>query len=203
MSTYKMTMPLVEIAEANAEQKEILLTTKKENKIIPNMYKAMVNSPALLDTYWFSYKKFRTGGGFTPAEQEVVFLTISAENGCVYCMGAHSFLADTVSKVPLEVTEAIRNNSEIPHLKLKALSEFASLMVNKRGFPDNEDVQSFLSAGYTEKHILSIILAISTKTISNYTNHIFQTELDTVFKSREWSGYKAARKFVNFFRRSS
>ena len=47
----------------------------------------------------------------------------------------------------------------------------------------------------------SIILAISIKTISNYTNHIFHTELDTVFKSREWKGYKATRGFINLFRR--
>jgi hypothetical protein len=50
-------------------------------------------------------------------------------------------------------------------------------MVNKRGRPSDEDVESFLSAGYTEKHILAIILAISVKTISNYSNHIFRTPL--------------------------
>jgi len=74
-------------------------------------------------------------------------------------------------------------------------------MVNKRGLPTEEDVNVFLNAGYTESHVLSIILAISIKTISNYTNHIFHTELDTVFKSREWKGYKATRGFINLFRR--
>ena len=116
-------------------------------------------------------------------------------------MGAHSLIADTISKVPVEVTEGIRNNSEIPHDKLKVLSEFTSIMVNKRGLPEAGEVQVFLNAGYTENHILSIILAISVKTISNYTNHVFHTELDTVFKSREWSGFKVTRKGVNFFRK--
>jgi len=44
-------------------------------------------------------------------------------------------------------------------------------------------------------------LAIFIKSISNYTNHIFHTELDTIFKSQEWKGYKVATRFINFFRR--
>jgi hypothetical protein len=48
---------------------------------------------------------------------------------------------------------------------------------------------------------LSPILPISVKTISNYVNHIFDTELDTVFKAREWKGYKITRDFLNFFRK--
>jgi uncharacterized peroxidase-related enzyme len=199
---YKMSTPLVELAAANEVQKDLLNTAKKENKMIPNMYKAMVNSPGLLDTYRYGYKKFRESGGFSPAEQEVVFLTISAENQCTYCMGAHSLLADTVSKVPVEVTEAIRNYTEIPDEKLRSLSEFTSVMLNKRGFPSEDDVQKFLRAGYSEQHLLSIILAISVKTISNYVNHVFDTELDTVFKAREWKGYKVTRDFLNFFRKS-
>lgn len=202
MEDFKMKTPLVEVSKADEAQKDLLVRAKNENKMIPNMYKAMVNSPALLDVYMYGYKNFREGGDFSPAEQEVVFLTISAENNCTYCMGAHSFLADTISKVPVEVTEAIRNNIEIPHDKLRILSEFTRVMLNKRGFPRRNDVQRFLEAGYTEKHILSIILALSVKTISNYTNHVFHTELDGVFKSREWIGYKATRRVVNFFRKS-
>jgi uncharacterized peroxidase-related enzyme len=201
MKTFKTELSLIELKEANPRQLELLQKAKKENRMVPNMYKAMANSPALLDSYMHGYRLFRQESGFTSAEAEIVFLTISAENHCVYCMGAHSLLADTSSKVPVEVTEAIRNNQKIPHEKFNKLSEFTSIMVNKRGLPTEEDVNVFLDAGYNENHVLSIILAISIKTISNYTNHIFHTELDTVFKSREWKGYKATRGFINFFRR--
>jgi len=43
---------------------------------------------------------------------------------------------------------------------------------------------------------------LSVKTISNYVNHVFDTELDHVFKAREWTGYKVTRDFINFFRKS-
>lgn len=198
---YKMQLPLIGLEGASEDQKALLEVAKRENKMIPNMYKAMANSPALLDTYMHGYTLFRQKGSFSPQEQEVVFLTISAENNCTYCMGAHSLLADIISKVPVKVTEAIRNNTDIPDEKLKQLSLFTSLMVNKRGYPTENDVAAFFQAGYNENHILSIILAISVKTISNYTNHIFHTELDTAFKAREWTGYKIARGMIHFFRR--
>lgn len=200
--TYKMDMQLVQLDNATDSQKELLIKAKKENKMIPNMYKAMANSPILLKSYLTAYKDFREHSDFSPAEQEVVFLTISVENNCNYCMAAHSLLADMVSKVPPSVTDAIRDGKEITDIKLKNLAEFTVIMVNKRGNPSEEDVKKFFESGYNEKHILDIILAISIKTLSNYVNHVFYTELDAPFKIREWTSFKAIRNFVTIFRRT-
>jgi uncharacterized peroxidase-related enzyme len=196
-----MKLSVVQINEATETQKELLIKSKKENKMIPNMYKAMANSPILLKSYMAAYKDFREQSNFSSVEQEVVFLTISVENNCNYCMAAHSLLADMVSKVPPSVTDAIRNGDKIQNTKLKALSDFVIVMINKRGNPSEEDVREFFDSGYNEKHILDIILAISIKTISNYTNHIFHTELDSAFKIREWSSFKVLRSFVSIFRK--
>ncbi len=202
MSTtvYKMKTPSVNPESANAEQQILFERSKKENKMIPNMFRNMGNHPALLEAYMNGYSSFRSKSDFTSAEQEVVLLTISAENNCDYCIEGHSIAADMMSKVPLAVTEAIRANTEIPEEKLNQLSVFTSIMVNKRGNPSEEDVTAFLNAGYKEYHILSIILAISIKTISNYTNHLFDTELDGMMKMRNSTGYKAVRSVVKFFR---
>lgn len=199
--TYRIQLPPVELATANGAQKALLENAKRELKMIPNMYKVMANMPGLLETYRNGYTVIRKESGFTPAEQEVIFLTISAENNCTYCMGAHSFLADTFSKVPVDVTDAIRNNTEIPSERLRALAAFTSIMVNKRGNPSPDDAAQFFKAGYTEQHILSIILAIAVKTISNYSNHLFHTELDVLFKAREWKGFKIVRSIIHFFQR--
>ena len=199
--TYKMQLPLVQFDEASETQKELLTITRKEYKMIPNMYRAMANQPALLKSYMDAFKGFRTQSNFSSVEQEIVFLTISVENNCSYCMAAHSIIADLVSKVPPNITDAIRTGAEIPDAKLKSLQEFTSIMLNKRGNPSEEDVRLFFENGYNEKHILDIILAISIKTISNYTNHIFHTEIDSAFKIREWKTFKAVRNFTNIFRR--
>lgn len=184
---YKLTLNNKSETDADARSKELLSSAKQGLGFIPNMYSAMANSSILLDSYIHGYQLFRNNSNFTPAEQEVIFLAISRENGCNYCMGAHSFIADNMSKVSVAVTDAIRNDDVIPDDKLAALVLFARAMVRKRGLPTKNDVNSFIEAGYSEHQILDIILAVSVKTISNYSNHLFHTELDDVFEDRKWA----------------
>lgn len=183
---YKLTLPAKTLENADPQAKAVLEKAKAQVGFIPNMYAGMANSPGLLETYLDGYQRFRKGSGFTPAEQEVVFLTISRGNGCDYCMAAHSMLADQKSKVPLQVTEAIREGRQVPDPKLAALSTFTSTMLTSWGLPSRADVQVFLAAGYEERHVLEVILAIAVKTLSNYSNHLFHTPLDEMFAGRAW-----------------
>jgi alkylhydroperoxidase family enzyme len=81
------------------------------------------------------------------------------------------------------VIGAIRERKEIKDEKLKALHNFTKIMNESRGNPTPEEAKKFLDAGYSEKQILAIILAQAVKTISNYSNHIFHTEVDEAFSS--------------------
>lgn len=183
---YKLSLTNKSIEDAEVGAKNVLSNTQDNMGFIPNMYAAMANSSMLLDTYASGYKLFREQSGFDAVEQEVIFLAISRENACTYCMAAHSFVADAISKVPKPITDAIRNDTTIPDAKLAELVKFARTMVKSRGLPTVADVDGFLNAGYSEQRVLDIIQAISVKTISNYANHLFHTELDDVFKKREW-----------------
>lgn len=184
---YLMSLPAQTLTSESPRVRGVLETAKKQVGFIPNMYSRMVNSPGLLETYLTGYDRFRRESGFTPAEQEVVFLTVSRENGCHYCVAAHSALADNFSGVPAAVTDAIRDETSIPDPKLSALSEFTRHLLVTRGWPDRADVETFLRAGYEERHILEIVLAVAVKTLSNWSNHLFQTPLDEMFAAREWS----------------
>ncbi len=186
LSEHKMALSLQTLENSEGEAKSVLEKAKAQAGFIPNMYTGMANSPGLLNTYLDGYAAFRQNSGFDSVEQEVVFLTISKVNGCSYCMAAHSFIADKKSLVPAPVTDAIRAGNIIPDDKLAALSAFTETMVVKRGLPSKSDVEAFIGVGYSERQILEIILAISVKTISNYTNHLFHTTVDDVFAERTW-----------------
>lgn len=186
-SITKMTLEPKTIETADSKTREILKAAKTGIGMIPNMYSTMANNPALLDSYSYAYKSFRENSGFTSQEQEVIFLSIAFENDCDYCMAAHSFVADKMSKVPTEVTNAIRNNTEIEDAKYNALRLFSKVMTAKRGNPSLEEIEAFLNAGYTEKHILGVITAIGVKTMSNYFNHVFNTPVDGAFAGRIWT----------------
>ena len=189
--SYRSSLALVTPKTAAGKAAELLESSRKSLGFIPNMYAAMVNSPGLLETYQLGYQRFRETSGFNAAEQEVVLLTISFENGCEYCMAAHSTLADMFSKVPAAVTEAIRAGSEIPDLKLRVLSDFTRHLITTRGRPTEAAARTFIAAGFTEKQILELVLAIAVKTLSNYANHIMGTPVDDKFQSRLWTPPKA------------
>lgn len=182
----QLTLPQLTLDNADARARPVLEKAKAQVGFIPNMYKGMANLPGLLDTYLHGYTAFRGEGGFTPAEQEVVLLAISIGNGCEYCVSAHSMIAAKVSKVSEGVLTALRDGSDIPDSKLAALAAFTETMLETRGLPTRADMAAFLAAGYSERHVLAIILALAVKTISNYSNHLFHTELDEAFTAFNW-----------------
>jgi uncharacterized peroxidase-related enzyme len=163
----------------------VLQKAKAKVGMIPNMYANMANAPGLLETYLVGYDAFRAESGFDAAEQEVVLLAISRANGCTYCVAAHSAVAD-MAKVPPAVTEALRSGGDLPDAKLDALATFTRAMVETRGLPSRADVDSFFQSGYSDDHVLQVLLAIAVKTISNYSNHLFHTEVDAAFAHRAW-----------------
>lgn len=125
----------VDPTQAQGDQKTVLDKAKAQVGFIPNMYAGMANAPAVLDTYLHGYGLFRSESGFTPPEQEVVFLAVSQANGCTYCTAAHSMIADKVSKVPKETLDAIRCGRPINDPKLAALYRLTTEMVRTRGGP--------------------------------------------------------------------
>jgi uncharacterized peroxidase-related enzyme len=186
--SYLMTAPALlrtlrplDPATATGAQKEILETARKQVGFLPNMYAGMANAPAVLNTYLHGYALFRSESGLTPAEQEVAFLAISSANGCTYCTAAHSMIADKMSGVPPEVLNAIRAGKPIPDARLGSLFAMSQDMVRTQGRPAAATVSAFFDQGFQEKDLLYVILAISVKTLSNYSNHAFATPLDERF----------------------
>lgn len=198
---YQMKATLKEKNEVDDKAKELFERSEEEFKMIPNLYKVMANAPEILQAYMDGDKNFRENSGFTSAEQEVILLVISYENGCEYCMAAHSTMADFTSNVPQKVTNAIREDKTIEDKKLSALANMTRETLLSRGRPEPSVVDDFLSAGYSEKQLLDIVLAISVKTLSNYTNHLFNTPIDKAFKAREFKAAQFAARVFNYFKK--
>jgi uncharacterized peroxidase-related enzyme len=185
-NTARVALPAQTIDSTEGTGKAMLETAKAQMGFVPNMYANMVNSPGLLETYLLGYKRFREESGLTSVEQEVVLLTISRFNACTYCMAAHSMIADKMSKVPAEVLEALRTGGPIPDAKLTVLSAFTHIILEQRGNPTTAQLNEFKAAGYSDRQVLEIVLAIAVKTLSNYSNHLFHTEVDAPFQRYVW-----------------
>lgn len=124
--------------------------------------------------------------GLNALEQQVVALTVSRENGCGYCMAAHSAIS-AMSKLDERVIQQVRAGETLADKKLEALKNITKRIVASRGWLDDSDVAQFLAVGYTKENLLADIIGVSMKTLSNYVNHIAKTEIDEPFKSFSWS----------------
>ncbi len=178
---FKISLAPVTDATATGAAKDILESTQANLGFVPNMYRTMANSSGYLSTYATGYKAFRQDSGFTAKEQETIFLVISRGNGCDYCTAAHSMIADKVSKLDSETLNALRSGAPLADAKLQALAEFTAHVFETRGMITRARAAAFLEAGFAEKQIMEVVLAISVKILSNYSNHIFHTDLDDVF----------------------
>ncbi len=170
---------------APEKAKGMLESVEKAFKFVPNLIGVMAEAPALAKGYTTLSGIFDETS-FNATEKQIVLLTASHENECTYCMAAHSTIA-AMQKVPEDVIKALRAGTEIGDAKLEALRQFTLAVVKSRGWPSDDDVSSFLDAGYGKAQILEVILGVGLKTLSNYTNHIADTPVDDAFADAKWS----------------
>ena len=88
----------------------------------------------------------------------------------------------------------------LPDPRLDALATFTRIIVEKRGMPEKSEVDTFLAAGFTPKHVLGIVQAITCKTYSNFVNYLAATEVDAAFADYKVTAYvKSPAKLAGLF----
>ena len=177
-------------SSAPQDAKDVLRKAEKDFGMLPNIFGVMAESPPELKGY-LSLDALLKETTLTTGEQYVVLMTVSAENGCNYCVAAHSAEAKEAG-IEEGIIQAIRSGRPLRDGKLEALRVFAAAVVRKRGHLPEEDIEAFLSAGYEKANILEVILAVGMKTISNYTNHIAHTPLDRAMEPFRWEPAKTS-----------
>lgn len=162
-----------------------LEAAKKRMGFVTTLNRVMATSPELLAGYNTLAELF--GKSSLPKDaKHVVWITASVENGCEYCVAAHSTLALRAG-LTAETVEALRAGKPLPDTALEAARRLTQAIVDRRGWVDDTEIDAFLDAGYTQRHVMDIILGVGMKTLSNYTNHIAHTPLDPAWEAQEWS----------------
>jgi len=169
----------------DATQEKIFERATKQFGFVPNIVNAFSQSPVLANAMLDLYARMGETS-FDPVESHIVLQTINVHNRCTYCVPAHSTVARSQG-VSAEIDDSLRQNESLENPKHEALRVFASQMVIERGHVSEDQVNAFLDAGYTRKHILDIVYLNTVKTLTNYGNHIAGTDLDDAFKPLEWA----------------
>ncbi|MDO6563121.1 carboxymuconolactone decarboxylase family protein [Amphritea sp. 1_MG-2023] len=173
-----------DLETAPEESQTFLAKSLKANGRIPGLHGVLASAPNLLEGYQKLHELF-VNSSFDKEELTVVWQTINVEHECHYCVPAHTGIAQMMNVDPA-LTEALRNETEMPTAKLQVLHDTTLSMVRNRGNLTDEEVQAFYAAGYGERQLLEIVLGLSQKVISNYVNRIAETPIDTVFEKFAW-----------------
>lgn len=167
--------------------KACLEDTKKQLGFVPNLYAGLANAPATLHAY-LSLSDYFGQTSLSPIEQQIVLLATSVDNGCEFCVAAHSMIAKAMVGVPDAIVAALRERNDPDDPKLAALTTFTRAVVQERGWVlDHPSYTRFLEVGYLPEQALEVILGVTQKTLSNYANHLLQPPINEAFAAERWS----------------
>jgi alkylhydroperoxidase family enzyme len=172
------------IESAPEASKALLEKSQKDFGMIPGLHGVLAGAPGILEAYQTLHQLF-VDSSFDEEELTVVWQTINVEHECHYCVPAHTAIAGMM-KVDSSLSDALRNRTAMPTEKLQVLHEMTLKIVRNRGHVEQKDLDTFFAAGYGERQVLEIILGVSQKVISNYSNHIANTAVDAPFQKFAW-----------------
>jgi AhpD family alkylhydroperoxidase len=86
---------IIEYADASPEVKVVYDDIMKTRGVdwINNFWKALANDPAQLARVWAQVKQVMAPGALDPLVKEMVYVAVSATNGCEYCTFSHTAAA--------------------------------------------------------------------------------------------------------------
>ena len=103
MATFK----LIEYKDASPEVRAVyddIMATRKTDWI-NNFWKAIAHDPATLERTWESIKQIMAPGALDPLTKELIYLAVSASNGCAYCIASHGAAAKKQGMTPAMLHE--------------------------------------------------------------------------------------------------
>ncbi|HEU5176167.1 MAG TPA: carboxymuconolactone decarboxylase family protein [Burkholderiales bacterium] len=86
---------IIEYAEASPEVKVVYDDIMKTRGVdwINNFWKVLANDPAQLARVWGQVKQVMAPGALDPLVKEMIYVAVSATNGCEYCTFSHTAAA--------------------------------------------------------------------------------------------------------------
>jgi len=161
--------------DATGKTKELFEIVQKKFGKVPNLLRTFGNSPAALEAY-LKFSDALAGGVLNAKVREQIALAVAETNECEYCLSAHSVIGRMIGLEDDEIVRSRQVSSADP--KIDELLKFSSRIVKKHGFVTNEDLRDVRAAGYGDEEITEAVVNVALNILTNYLNHVAQTEVD-------------------------
>lgn len=168
-------VPLIDPAQTTADRAAVLSQVQQAFGTVPNMFRAVANSPAALRSMWGSFGAL--GGGTLPAKLgEQIAVAVADRNRCGYCLAAHTVLGRKAGATAEEMAAAQAGHAADP--KTDAALRFALQLVEQRGQVGGDDVRRLREVGFTDEGIVEIVAHVALNLFTNYVNVALNVPVD-------------------------
>lgn len=164
------------IQDAPDSTHTMLEAVQKKVGRVPNLFRAMSQSPVALEGY-LGLSGALGRGALPAATRERIALAIAEVNGCGYCLAAHTFFGKVAAKLDDAEITANRNGFSNDPVADAAV-RFAVQVAQQRGHVDDAALADVRSAGYSDAQLIEIVQHVALNTLTNYFNEVFSTEID-------------------------
>jgi uncharacterized peroxidase-related enzyme len=165
----------LQVEDASAASHAVLEIVSKKLGRIPNMYKVMANSPAVLDAY-VKLNGALSAGAIGNKLAEMIALATAEYNGCSYCLSAHTFFGGKTGLSDQQILDARGFHADSE--KFDAGLQFAKKILVSPNQLSDDDIIPMRAHGYTDGEILEIIANVIRNMFTNYVNIVSNTEVD-------------------------
>ena len=178
--------PIHTVASAPENSKPGLQQLRQAFGVIPNIAAAIANSPKLINSLVGVFQQVHSSS-LTEQEIQIVLLTDAVANSSTYAVAFHTTLA-LQQGVSFAETHAIRERRAPADKRFAALSTLAKTLIEKRGHLSEQELDSFIAAGFTKEQVLEVIAIVAASTITNYAGTISSPPLEEPFRQHAWQG---------------
>ncbi len=168
-------VPLVDRTAATGPVRTVLDQIHGAFGATPNMFRAVANSPAGLQSMWAAFGALG-GGVIGAALGEQIAVAVANRNACDYCLAAHTALGRKAGVSGDDLAAAQSGESADP--RTAAVLRFALKLVNERGQVDATDVQALRDHGWSDEHIVEIVAHVALNLFTNYVNVALAVPVD-------------------------
>lgn len=166
---------LIVPSDATGTVEQTFANIKSAFGVVPNMFKAVANSPAALASMWGSFGAL--GGGRLGAKLgEQIAVAIADRNNCSYCLAAHTVLGRKAGASAQDMADAQAGHSSDP--RAQAALAFALKVVDTRADIVAADVDALRTAGFDNGEVVEIIAHVALNLFTNYVNVALDVPVD-------------------------
>lgn len=166
---------VVNVNQANAEQKALLDAVQSQLGMVPNFLKVFANSPSALKAF-LGFYGIASEGSLNHQTKERIALALAQQNTCDYCLSAHTAIG---RKAGLSGDEMAANRAgSSTDAKAAVAVKLARSLVEHKGDITSAELIEAREAGYSDAELVEIIMHVGLNLLTNILGKASRVDID-------------------------